>query len=482
MPGWDSRIRPEGRFEVPHRKSSWRLLNTIMTTGNRGRILVVDDQPDSFRGLSTILSADGYDIIQSGTAEHASEILASDDFDAVIAEVGLSDGDGMGPFEYISAARPDIPVILLTTYETMELALEAMGRGAFYYFVKPPEYPKLRGILSRAMEQRMLRREIELLKDRLYEMTPFNRIIGNTASMRKTIEITEAVKESPGNILIIGEPGTGKELLARTLHYGGSRSASPFIPIKCAAMPMEFMEVELFGRRDGHNGDNSAARRGKLEEAGNGIVFLEEIEQLAPPTQARLLQLLEDGYMEKSDCNGRVDVQFRLISTSTDDIREVVRIKTFSRELYRRISEIEIKVPPLRERRDDIPLLAAAFLEEFCLKQRKRISLSSEVMRAFQHHDWPGNVRQLRDVVERGVALAHGKKITLGELPDEFVVPKKRTSSHGPMKTLKELEMQAITEALRKCNGNKSRTARMLGISRKAFYKRLREAEHFRSS
>ncbi len=453
-----------------------------MATGSRGRILVVDNQPDSFGGLSTVLSADGYDIIQSGTAEHASKVVASDDFDAVIAEVGLSNGDGIGPFEYISAARPGIPIILLTTYETMELALEAMGRGAFYYFVKPPEYPKLKGILSRAMEQRMLRREIKLLKDRLSDMTPVYRIIGNTPVMRKTIEILEAVKESPHNILISGEPGTGKELLARTLHYGSTRSTSPFIPVKCAAMPREFIEVELFGRSEGHFGSNGAARRSKFEEAGNGVVLLEEIEQLAPPTQAMVLQLLQDGHIERSDGNGKAEVRFRLISTSVRDIREEVGINRFSRDLYRRISEIEIKVPPLRERSDDIPLLATAFLEEFCLKQKKRINLSAEVMRAFQHHDWPGNVRQLRNVVERGVALAQGKKITLGELPGEFLVPRKRPSSRGPVKTLKELEMQAITEALRKCNGNKSRTARMLGISRKAFYKRLREADYFRSS
>ncbi len=452
----------------------------IVSMISKGRILVVDDQPDSFRDLSAVLSGDGYDIVPSGTVEHASATVDSDDIDAVLTSLGFSNGDGMRLLEYLTAASPGIPVIFLTACETIELAAAAMTRGAFYYFVNPPDYPQLKGILARAVEQRKLKREIELLKDRLSEVMPEYRIVGNAPAMQKILEVIGAVKESTSSVLISGETGTGKELIARMLHYRSTRKNAPFIAINCAAIPGEFMEAELFGcEKRAFTGDSNR-RRGKIGEAGNGVIFLDEIDQLGPLTQARLLQLMRDGHMSGIGHDEKFDVRFRLISTTIGDIREGVRRDSFSGELYRLINEVEIKVPPLRERKDDIPLLAAAFVDELCMRQKRRIRLSSEVLAAFQYHDWPGNVRQLRNVVERAAVLARGNRITLRELPAEFLAPKNRNPNGAHMRTLKELEMQAIRETLTKCNGNKSRTARMLGISRKAFYKRLREADQFR--
>jgi two-component system response regulator HydG len=453
-----------------------------MTTSNKGRILVADYQPDSSMGISAILSRDGYDIIPSGTVEHAGKVVDSNDIDAVIMDLGLSDSDGIRLFEYITAARPSIPVIVLTAYETVEVAVAAMTRGAFYYFVKPLDYPQLNSILARAVEQRKLKREIELLKDRLSETTTGYRIIGDTPEMRKTRQIIEAVKESTSSVLISGETGTGKELIARTLHCRSTRSSASFIAVDCAAIPAEFMDAEFFGYRRGPSTVGAVRRRGKFEEAGNGVVFLDEIGRLGPCTQAKLLQFLRDGHMARTGDNEKIEVRFRLISTTVEDLREGARRDSFSEDLYRRINEIEIHVPPLRERKDDIPLLTSAFLNEMCARQKRKIMLSSEVMRAFHDHDWPGNVRQLRNVVERAVVIARGNRITLRELPGEFLVSKKRAPNRPPVMTLKQLEMQAIRETLRKCNGNKSRTARMLGISRKAFYKRLREADQFLNS
>lgn len=450
-----------------------------MITNRKGRILLVDNQPSSLKGLSAVLSGDGYDVIPSRTLEHASTVVDNHDLDAVITDVGLSDSNGLRLFEYATAARPGIPVILLTDHKTIDAAITSMTRGAFYYFIKPPEYPQLKSILARAVEQHNMKREIKLLKDRLSDMSSAYRIIGNHPEILKMTEIMEAVRESPGNVLISGEPGTGKEFIARTMHCHSFRSTEPFVAVNCAAIPAEFIEAELFGCGSKPFIGSPAHRRGRIEEAGNGVIFLEEIDQLGPGAQERLLKLLGDGSAKGNGGNEKAAILFRLISTTIRDLSERVTGDGFNGELYRRISEIEIKVPPLRQRKDDIPLLASTFLDEFCIKQKRRLKLSSEVMRALQYHDWPGNVRQLKNVVERAVILAGGGKITLRELPDEFLAPKKRPLPRMSARTLKQLEMQAIRETLTKCNGNKSRTARMLGISRKAFYKRLREADQF---
>jgi DNA-binding NtrC family response regulator len=451
-----------------------------MTEHCKGRVLIVDDEVSAIRVLSSTLSEEGYEVLSSTNVDYACNVVNDDYIDVVITDFKVPGREGMRFFEYVCEIKPDIPVVFLAAYGTAESAVAAMTRGAFYYFIKPPDHLQLKSILARAVEQRKMKREIDLLKVRLSGMSPAYHIIGNTLEIRKAMEVMEAVRESGSSVLISGETGTGKELIARNLHYHGPRKHSPFITINCAAIPGEFMEAELFGCGKGAFAGGHARRRGKFGEAGNGIVFLDEIDQLGPRTQAQLLQLMRDGHMSGNDGNEKVDVRFRLISATTDDLREGVRSDSFSGDLYRLINEVEIKVPPLRERKDDIPLLASAFLDEFCMRQKRRIRLSSEVLAAFQYHDWPGNIRQLRNVVERAIVLARGNRITLRELPAEFQSPKKRNPNGAHMRTLKELEMQAIRETLTKCNGNKSRTARMLGISRKAFYKRLREADQFR--
>lgn len=449
-----------------------------MTTSNKGKILIAGCQPDSVNGLSAILSGEGYDIIPSWTVEHADTVVDYGNIDAVITELESSNRGGLRLFEYVTSARPGIPVIFLTSFETVDLAVSAMTRGAFYYFVKPPDYSQLKGILARAIEQRRLKREVEILRDRLSELAPACRIVGNSPEMLKTLEVIEAIKESPASILITGETGTGKKLIARTLHRRSTRSTAPFIAINCAAIPAEAMEVELFGI-EVHSADETR-RPGKLEQAGDGTLMLDDIDLLGMHAQTRLLRILEDSHVAGREGSRKVDLRFRLVATTTEDLEEKSDGGDFSEGLYQRISNIEIKIPPLRERKDDIPLLASAFLTEFCTRQRKKVTLSNEVMRVFQEYKWAGNVRQLRNVIERAVALAPENKITLRELPCQLLSQKQRTLKEPAVRTLKQLELQAIRETLRKCNGNKSRTAKMLGISRKAFYKRLRDAEQFR--
>ncbi|MDA8431349.1 MAG: sigma-54 dependent transcriptional regulator [Nitrospiraceae bacterium] len=447
-----------------------------MAAYSKGRILVVDDEVNAVRVLSAIFSDEGYEVVTSTDVERASKVVNDDDIDVVITDYKMPGRDGMRLFEYICEIKPDIPVVFLTAYGTIESAVDAMTRGAFYYFLKPHDYSKLKGIVARAVEQRRLKREIDLLKNRLNEGNGSYRIIGSTPAFHKTLETLEAVKDSASNVLVSGETGTGKELVARALHYRSLRSSRAFVTVNCAAIPKELIEVELFGCEKGAFTGAVSRRTGKFEEAANGVIFLDEISELELSMQAKLLRVLQEREIERIGSNRKIKVEFRLISATNRDLAEEVKKGRFREDLYYRINVIEIKVPPLRERKDDIPLLAAAFLGECCAKQGKMVALSAEVAKILHHYAWPGNVRQLRNVIERAVVLAKGKQIGIRELSEEVLPSRKPDRSPDSPKTLKELEIQAIREALHACRGNKSKTAKMLGISRKAFYRRLREA------
>jgi DNA-binding NtrC family response regulator len=445
-----------------------------MIASSKGRILVAVDDPNVIGVLPAMLSGDGHDVLSFRTVEHASRAIDDNDIDAVISDIQFPDGDGLEFFEYVTATRPGIPVLFLTAREALESAVAALSRGAFYYFVKPPDYSKLKSLLERAVEQRRLKRELDFFKNRFFGEPDGNRIIGNTPEIQKMRDTIRAVKDSVNNVLICGETGTGKELIARALHDTGATSNGPFVAVNCAAIPKELIEAELFGCEKGAFTGAFARRIGKFEEAANGVIFLDDIGELELSMQAKLLRVLQEREIERIGSNKKIKVGFRLVSATNGDLLEGVKKGSFREDLYYRINVIEVKVPPLRDRKDDIPLLAEAFLEEFCLKQNKSITLSSEVMSAFHHHHWPGNIKQLRNVIERAVVLGRGRAITINELPANFLPPRKHASDQPSPKTLRELEIQAIRETLLKCNGNKSKTARLLGISRKAFYKRLK--------
>ncbi len=446
-----------------------------MIAHSRGRILIVDDEVNAIRVLSAILSEEGYDVLTSTNVEYATDIINNDDIDVVITDFKMPGRDGMRLFEYVCEIKPDIPVVFLTAYGTIESAVAAMTRGAFYYFLKPPDFTKLKGIVARAVEQHRLKREIDLLKSRLGEENGRYRIIGNTPALQKTFETMEAVKDSVSNVLISGETGTGKELIARALHYRSLRNGMPFMAVNCAAIPKELIEVELFGCEKGAFTGAISRRTGKFEEAANGVVFLDEISELELSMQAKLLRVLQEREIERIGSNRKIKVEFRLISATNRDLAEEVKKGRFREDLYYRVNVVEIKVPPLRERKDDIPLLAAAFLEECCKREKKKIELLHEVIHAFQAYHWPGNVRQLKNIIERAVVLSKNGSLTLADLPGDFCLFGETTKPVSDGKTLKEVELHAIRNALRACKGNKSKTAKMLKISRKALYKRLND-------
>lgn len=443
------------------------------------RILIVDDEPNAIKVLSAILNRAGYESVGIQDVESAIRILEKEEIDTIITDLKMPERDGMDLFDYVKKNAPDIPVIFLTAYGTVDSAVNAMMEGAFYYFIKPPDYNKLKGILARAVEQRLLKKEISELRKKLYNNKQY-KIIGTTPQIRKIFEIIEAVKDTDSNILIHGETGTGKELIARALHYSSHKSSLSFIAVNCAAIPKELMESELFGYEKGAFTGAINQRKGKIEEVEGGTLFLDEIGELELSLQAKLLRVIQEREIERIGNNKKIKVNFRLISSTNRDLRKEIKEGRFREDLYYRINVVDIRVPPLRERRDDIPLLAIEFTKEFNEREGKRINLSNDVIKVFQRYHWPGNVRQLRNVIERIVVMSKKEILDLNDLPDEFRILNTEVNDieYNGIKTIKELEKEAVIEALRKCKGNKSKAAKILGISRKAFYNRLNDFRH----
>ncbi len=439
----------------------------------KGDVLIVDDEPNARKVLSAILSEEGYEVLQSGDVDTATKLIYKQPVDAVITDMRMPGKDGMCLFNYMADHFPDIPVIFLTAYGTIESAVEAMTKGAFHYFMKPPDYPALKSVLAKAVSRKGFNKVVDhQMGDREQTVN----IIGNTQEMTELFETIESLKNSPCNVLICGETGAGKELIARALHDNRMKNNKPFIAVNCAAIPKELIEVELFGCEKGAFTGAVSRRTGKFEEAANGVIFLDEISELDLSVQAKLLRVLQEREIERIGSNKKIKVEFRLIAATNRDLAEEVKMGRFREDLYYRIDVIQIKVPPLRKRREDIPLLATAFLNEFCTQEKKKLNLSVDAMQALKAYHWPGNVRQLRNTIQRAVVLSRKENIDLYDLPPEFEPFRKNpetASSSG--KTLRELELQVIKDSLRECNGNKSMTAKMLNISRKALYKKLKD-------
>ena len=452
----------------------------MFETANKGKVLITDDEPNAVKVLSAILSEEGYEVLSAFDVESAIEIIRDTDVDAVITDLRMPGKSGMHFLEYLTRERPDVPLIFLTAYGTVESTMHAVTKGAFYYFIKPPDYQRLKSILARAVEQHRLKKEINFLKKKLAEGLTIPFVIGSTERMRRVADNLDAVKDSSSSVLICGETGTGKELIAKTLHYTSNKREKAFVAVNCAALPRELLESELFGYEKGAFTGAVARRIGKFEEAEGGTVFLDEIGELEMALQAKLLRVLQERELERLGSNKKIKVNFRLVSSVNHDLKKAIEAGTFRRDLFYRINVVQINVPPLRERMEDLPLLVSEFISEFCAREKKVLKVSDEVMDILRRQAWPGNIRQLKNVIERAVVLAKGDTLTARELSEEFFATTQgRTpEARNGQKTLKEIELQAIKEALEQCNGNKSKAAKLLGISRKSFYSRLRELEY----
>lgn len=450
-----------------------------MDNQSRPNILLVDDEPNALKVLSAILREYPYNTHLAHGADSAKEIVSRENIDAVITDLKMPGKDGLYLFNHLKSNYPDIPVIFLTAFGTVDSAVMAVKEGAFFYFIKPPDYEKLKAILAKAVEQKKLKSEISNLRNQLESTYRLSGIIGKSPGMEDVFRIVETIKDSSISVLITGETGTGKEVLANAIHYTSNRHYRPFVPVNCAAVPRELLEAECFGYERGAFTGAVSRRIGKFEEADTGTLFLDEIGELELQLQAKLLRAIQEKEVERIGGHRKIKIDIRLIASTNRDLAKEVKAKNFRVDLYYRLNVVQIKLPPLRERKSDIPLLVAHFIDKFSQRENKRVtSVSPDVMKIFYDFSWPGNLRELENVLERAVVLTKGEVIGTRDIPKE--IRKAAKSEHARIETLKplkQLELETIIHAIRAFRGNKSKAARALGITRKALYNRLSKVD-----
>jgi DNA-binding NtrC family response regulator len=435
---------------------------------NKGKILLVDDEANTLKVLSAILKKSGYDVHTSRTAEEAMDRVSRLNLDTVITDYRLP---GMSGAELLDAMKEKgyrIPVVMLTAYGTIEKAVDAMRRGAFNYLTKPVNPDELLTVTREAVEKHRLMLENISLKSQLKERNSFKNIIGKSHVMQDIFNLIETVSKSNSNVMIIGESGTGKELVARAIHYESLRANGSFIPIDCAALPEELLESELFGHEKGSFTGAYEQKTGQIELANGGTVFLDEIGELSLNIQKKFLRFLQEREILRVGGKHRIKVDVRIIAATNRDLESEIKKGNFREDLFYRLNVVTIHVPPLRERKEDIPLLAGHFLNKFNKANNRAITaLDSEVMRAFMDYDWPGNVRELENVIERAVVLCPADVITMKYLPRSIREMHSVEKGASEALNLIETEKKLLLGALERTSWNQTKAAEVLGISRK---------------
>ena len=447
-----------------------------------GKILVVDDQADMRGLLRDVLEAEGYQVGTADSGEKALQVVAEEQYDLVLTDLRMKGMLGTALLSEIKHRYPEIGVILMTAFGTIETAIEAIKGGATDYLIKPVKTEDVLRVVGRAVREVHLRREVTRLRREVYKEYSFHQILGKSRPMQDVFELIRRVADSPSNVLITGESGTGKELVAKAIHYNSDRKEHPFVPVNCAAIPEQLLESELFGHMRGAFTDAKTDRLGLFEEAQKGTLFLDEISELPLMLQAKLLRAIQEREIRRVGSTKSVAVDVRIIAATNLNLAEEVKAKHFREDLYYRLNVIEIRLPPLRERRDDIPLLVETFLRKCAKTNRKPLEgISESALALLIDYAWPGNVRELENIIERAVTLARGEKIMPQDLPPTVQGSRgdRKVLDNAAERTLPlhEVEWEYIKKILEKTGGNKYQAAQILGIDRKTLYRKLADME-----
>ncbi|MEF3696568.1 sigma-54-dependent transcriptional regulator [Desulfolutivibrio sp.] len=449
-------------------------------------ILVVDDDPGHLSMLTTVLSGWDYRVEGAASGQKALAAIREKPRDLVLTDVRMAGMDGIEVLRAVKEYNPAMPVLIMTAYSSVETAVEALKNGAYDYLIKPLDMDVLRLTMDRALDHLRLRTENRALKERLAEGFQSDEIIGQSPAMKELLDMAALAAPTEATVLVTGESGTGKELVARAIHLNSPRKNGPLITVNCAALAETLLESELFGHEKGAFTGADRRREGRFMAADKGTIFLDEIGEVSPATQAKLLRVIQEREIERVGGDRPIGVDVRILAATNRDLKAEVEAGRFREDLYYRLNVLVLAVPPLRERREDIPLLAAHFLGRFSKKNRKSVKgFSPGAMEAFIHHPWPGNVRELENAVERGVILAVGDYLTERELPPGVAaaVPEAPPGSgrigHDPAdlagQPLEDIEQRAILATLKETGGNKSEAARVLGITRATLHKKLKK-------
>ena len=442
------------------------------------RILIIDDEPIALQNLEHIMLKEGYEVLALENGVEAIKQLEKTEFDLVLTDLKMQPVDGLQVLDHVKQLYPDTEVILITAYATVDTAVEAMKKGAYHYISKPFKLDEVRYTVRKALEKRLLKKEVSELRAKVREQEGIPTIIGKSAKMLSLQQTIRQIAPTDCNVLILGETGTGKELVARAIHQLSPRAENRFLAFNCGAFSEELLANELFGHEKEAFTGARGVKKGLLEVASGGTVLLDEIGDMPLSMQVKLLRVLQEKRLIRVGGTEEIPVDIRVLAATNKDLRKEIRKGTFRKDLYYRLNVITLEVPPLTERRDDIPLLVHHFLRKFADAQGKKVEkVSDEVMDILMAYEFPGNVRELENIVERAVALCEGDTIQPRHLPPDLQQLTLRV--HRPRQreflSLEEQEKEYISWVLRKTKGNKTKAAEILGIDRVSLWRKLKK-------
>ncbi|MGE5350469.1 MAG: sigma-54-dependent transcriptional regulator [Acidobacteriota bacterium] len=445
------------------------------------RILVIDDEPDMLSGFSSILSALGHIPLALSSGPSAVKFMQQEEFDLIFCDLLMDELNGFEIIKEANKISPGTPIIIFTAYGTVERAVQAMQLGAFDFLEKPVDTEKLKIVIEKGLRQKKFFKERNNLIRQLDDKFQFDNIVGRSEEMLKVFEMIESISKTDANVLITGESGTGKELIARSIHAHSSRKTKPFVPVNCGAFPEHLFEAELFGYEKGAFTGAASRKIGLLEYANEGTFFLDEVCELPLNLQVKLLRVLQERAVRRLGGNELVGVNFRIISATNRDFDRAAELGQLRSDLYYRLNVINIHLPPLRQRKEDIALLAGCFLKKFVKTANKNIAgFSDEVIATLENYGWPGNIRELENVVERMVIMSKGDVITLSDLPPKLMgeglkelVFDKMKLPEAKQRAIDEVEKKYLIYLLKKYNGNVTHMALEAGMTRRNIHRLL---------
>ena len=442
----------------------------------RSNILIVEDDKNTKEGLKKFLEEEKHNVAAFESGQEAVKYLEKKKIDIILTDMKMP---GMGGIEVLKKSKkisPSSLVIILTAYGTVDNAVEAMKSGAYDYITKPLNLEKLSLVIERALSYRRLKEDYELLKKEINERYSFENIIGQSRKMKQIFEIISQVASSRATVLIQGESGTGKELIAKAIHRRSDRKDKNFVAVQCSTLSKGVLESELFGHEKGAFTGAIESRQGRFEMADGGTLFLDEVSEIPPSVQVKLLRVLEERQFERVGGSKTINIDTRIIAATNQDLEKLIKENKFREDLYWRLNVVKVEVPPLRQRREDIPLLVHSFIKESSKANKKKIKgISSKALILLQNHDWYGNVRELKNTIESIVVLSQKEIIGASEVSSYVKTAggTEKAIKIDDMMSLEEIEKVAINHALKKAGGNKSKAAQILGISRRTLHRKL---------
>jgi DNA-binding NtrC family response regulator len=445
---------------------------------NHAKLLIVDDERIALRNLEHVMKKEGYDVTGTQSGPNALKLLDEQQFDVVLTDLRMEKVDGMQILKKTRELYPDTEVIMITGYATLDSAVETMKHGAFYYIAKPFKLEEVRKVVQEAVHKVRLKTENRGLREQLENYQGKVKIITQDPTMQKLLETARQIAPTDCNVLITGESGTGKELFARYIHLNSVRAGGPFFAINCGAFNEELLSNELFGHEKGAFTGATGMKKGLIEMASGGTLFMDEVTEMPPSMQVKLLRVIQEKEVLRVGGTESLKVDVRFVAATNRDVHDSMKSGAFRQDLYFRLNVVALRIPPLSERKDDIPLLSYYFLKKYALLMKKEVGeIAEDVIALLMNYDFPGNVRELENIMERGVALANGRIIETGHLPEDLRELSIKTfrKKEGRIPSLEEQEEAYIKWVLNEVGGNKTLAAQILGIDRVSLWRKLKK-------